>query len=93
MARRLVNGFPVYEEGEECEGCGAVQHKGEEDDVAGYYLECPTCGEPGCEECMPMGRGVECPSCEETGGDEDLDDFEDDDEVDEDDLDEDTKED
>lgn len=64
MSRRRVNGFHVYEEGEKCEGCGHVQHQGPEDDCAGYYLECPECCRAGCEECMPMGRGVACPECE-----------------------------
>jgi len=69
MPRRRVNGFPVYEDGEGCEGCGAVQHQTpqekEDGDPAGYYLECPGCCKPGCEECMPSGRGVPCPECEE----------------------------
>lgn len=64
--RRRVNGFLVYEEGETCDHCGAVQHAGPEDaGVAGYVLECPECYRPGCEQCMPMGRGCKCPECED----------------------------
>ena len=70
--RRRVNGFLVYEEGEKCVGCGAVQHAEKPasgmpssvEQVAGYYLECSSCGKPGCEECMPLGRGCACPDCE-----------------------------
>jgi len=68
-SRRRVNGFLVYEDGEKCEGCGAVQRQTKEDkangDPAGYVLECPECYCPGCEECMPLGRGCACLSCEE----------------------------
>jgi hypothetical protein len=68
MARKRLNGFPIYEDGEKCEGCGAVQHQTEADkkngDPAGFVLECPECYRPGCEECMPAGRGCKCPECE-----------------------------
>lgn len=63
--RRRVDGFLVYEEGEKCAHCGKEQQQGSEDSVAGYVLECPECYRPGCEECMPMGRGCKCPECEE----------------------------
>jgi len=72
--RRRVGGYPVYEDGERCAGCGAVQLQTQEDKdagaPAGYYLECPRCYRPGCEECMPAGRGCLCPVCED-GGDDD----------------------
>jgi hypothetical protein len=67
--RPMLNGYPIYEDGEECPGCGAVQHQTEADkangDPAGYALTCPECYRDGCEQCMPCGRGVKCPECEE----------------------------
>ena len=30
-----------------------------------YALECPECGEAGCSECFPSGRGCPCPACED----------------------------
>lgn len=75
MARKELNGYPIYEDGEKCEGCGAVQHQTEEDkangDPAGYVLTCPQCYRPGCEECMPAGRGCICPKCEDENDMED----------------------
>jgi hypothetical protein len=68
--RRRVDGFLVYEEGEKCLHCGKEQHQGSEDSVAGYLLECPECYRPGCEECMPMGRGCKCPECEDAAANE-----------------------
>lgn len=64
--RRKVNGFPVYEDGEKCEGCGAVQKLDPKypDDPAGYVLTCPECYKVGCDICMPNGRGCVCPDCE-----------------------------
>jgi hypothetical protein len=66
--RRRVNGFLIYEDGERCDGCGAVQKLDLKypDDPAGFILECPECYRPGCEECMPAGRGCKCPDCEAT---------------------------
>lgn len=71
-----MNGFLVYEDGEACAGCGAIQRQTKEEkkrkEPAGYYLECPRCYKPGCEECMPEGRGCICPACkEDEDGDED----------------------
>ena len=62
--RKTFNGFPVYGEGEKCDGCGAVQHAEAKDEPAGYVLTCPACDRVGCDECMPMGRGVPCLDCE-----------------------------
>ncbi len=73
--RRRVNGFLVYEDGEACAGCGVIQRQTKEEkkkgEPAGYYLECPKCYKPGCEECMPAGRGCACPDCEAEDEDED----------------------
>ena len=73
--RRRVNGFPVYEDGEACAGCGVIQRQTKEEkknkEPAGYYLECPRCYKPGCEECMPAGRGCACPDCEAKDDDKD----------------------
>lgn len=73
--RRRVNGFLVYEDGEMCAGCGVIQRQTKEEkknkEPAGYYLKCPACTKPGCEECMPAGRGCVCPDCEAKDGDED----------------------
>lgn len=67
--RPMLNGFPIYNEGEKCHHCGKVQHQNEADkkngDPPGYLLTCPECYRPGCEECMPMGQGCKCPKCEE----------------------------
>lgn len=67
MKVRRVNGYPVYEDGEKCEWCGATQKLDPKhpNDPAGYRLECPECYRPGCEECMPCGRGCRCPECED----------------------------
>jgi hypothetical protein len=66
---KVQNGWTVYEDGETCEGCGLVQKQTEVDkkngDPAGFVLECPLCCRPGCDECMPAGRGCPCPECED----------------------------
>jgi hypothetical protein len=68
MIKHADNEYPVYRDGDRCEGCGAVQIQTAEDRAAGfpagYRLECPVCYRPGCEECMPAGRGCPCPDCE-----------------------------
>jgi hypothetical protein len=53
-------------------GCGELQEGDPEappdsypDDFGGYFLECPECYSPGCDECFPCGRGCPCPNCEE----------------------------
>ena len=48
-----------------CEYCG-----GEPAPEAGIYYryECPECGRPGCDECMPAGAECECPECEQGPG-------------------------
>lgn len=66
------NGYPYYEKAERCDGCGEKQDSyaearsdGLPDDFGGFRLECPECYRPGCEQCMPAGRGCICPDCEE----------------------------
>jgi hypothetical protein len=67
------NGFPYYKKGEICAHCG-VECQGDPEaepgdypeDFGDYFLECPECYRPGCEECMPFGRGCVCPECEES---------------------------
>lgn len=50
----------------ECPTCGASHDPSDEDGLL-MALQCPTCKEPGCDECIPGGRGCECTSCEDGG--------------------------
>jgi len=73
--RKRLNGYLIFDEGETCPHCGAVQHQSEADkengDPPGYLLTCPQCYREGCEECMPSGRGCICPDCEDENDMED----------------------
>lgn len=48
----------------DCAGCGAKHDPSNKDGLL-MAFSCPTCEEPGCDECIPAGRGCECLSCEE----------------------------
>jgi hypothetical protein len=59
-------------DGGDCASCGACAAD-IEDYKEGELLtafSCLVCEEPGCEECMPCGRGCPCPSCEEAEDEE-----------------------
>ena len=68
---KRVRGFPYYDKGDTCAGCGVKQEGDPEakpgdypDDFGGYFLECPECYYPGCDECIVGGRGCMCDECE-----------------------------
>lgn len=71
IVMKTFNGFPYYVKGDTCAGCG-VKQKGDPEakpgdypkDFGGYFLECPSCGAAGCDECFYCGRGCPCPECE-----------------------------
>jgi hypothetical protein len=56
------HGWAVWKREKGCAGC---EKKEDEDGEQMMAFSCPECGDPGCDECMPSGRGCLCPSCEE----------------------------
>lgn len=57
-------------------GCPTCEKKEDEDGELLNAFTCPECGSPGCDDCMPSGRGCVCPTCEEESYDEEDDDDE-----------------
>lgn len=53
----------------ECPTCGACHDPNGEDGLL-MAMTCPECEEPGCDECMPMGRGCACLHCEDAAASE-----------------------
>lgn len=46
-------------------GCPSCEKKTGSDGELLFALICPSCEEPGCDECFPSGRGCDCPGCED----------------------------
>lgn len=57
------NGFPLWPDAK-CDACGHDASDDPNGECYAYKLTCPVCGREGCDECMPLGRGVACPDCE-----------------------------
>ncbi len=47
------------------ERCPTCDERINSDDELPMALTCPTCEEPGCDECIPGGRGCQCSACED----------------------------
>lgn len=58
------SGWAVWGE----DGCPFCDEKKDEDGEALFALQCPVCDRPGCDVCMPLGRGCPCPDCEDEDG-------------------------
>lgn len=63
------NGWARWKTDMGCGGCGKKQddEAGEDEDPGLMAFECPACNNPGCDDCMPNGRGCICLACEESG--------------------------